>query len=33
MMALNGELQTSQGTIGALETSVKDVRKYICICM
>ena len=26
MIALNGELQSSQGTIGALKTSVKDVR-------
>ena len=34
MMALNSELQFSQGTIGALKTSVKDVRihvYYMCI--
>lgn len=27
MMALNSELQLSQGTIGALKTSVRDVSK------
>ena len=29
MIALNSELQTSQGTIGALKTSVKEVYSVI----
>lgn len=30
MMALNSELQLSQGTIGELKSSVREVHVYLC---
>ena len=33
MMSLNSELQFSQGTIGALKTSVKEVSTYYSVIL